>query len=161
MTSERHGRLELAIGKIIQPFGHSRDAYVLLDQVVIRRDIAVTERPIFAVAVLRSGFEIRFAETQTHTSPDVGAATRHPKAAHPVKWLVFGRCVWFLEIVDEPVIVVFAANIELGLNWTRLANNVGREVSIFQLECGLVLGEVSITLWTSCLKQGDSQPCFG
>src|SRR2546430_12758515 len=132
MAREWHGRLELAVGKMLQPFGHSCDAYIFFDQIVIRRDIAVTERPIFAVTILGGGFEIRFAEAQTYAPPDISAATRHAKAAHPIEGLVFRSCVWFLEIIDEPVIVVLTANVEFGLNWARLANNFRRAIAVLQ-----------------------------
>ncbi len=152
MTGERHGRLELAVGKVLQPFGHAGNAYVFLDEVVIRREIAVTEGPIFAVTILRGGFEIRLAETQAYASPNVGAATGHAKAAHPVERLVLGRGVRFLEVVDEPVVVVLAANVKFGLDRASLANNFRRQIAIFQFECRFVFGKVGVGLRAASLE---------
>ncbi len=157
LARERHGRLELAVGKVFQPFRHAGDANVFLHQIVIGSEIAVSERPIFAVTVLRGGFEIRVAETQTHAPPDVRAAAGHPQAAHPIERLIFGRCVRFLEIIDEPVVVVLAADVELRLNGTRLPHDFRREIAVFQFECRFVFGEIGIGLGASSLQQRDFQ----
>ena len=55
--------LELAVGQMFQTFLRAADAHIFFDEVVIRLDVLVSKRPIFAKAVVRSGFEIEFAET--------------------------------------------------------------------------------------------------
>ncbi len=62
LASERNGRLELAVGEMLEAFGAAGDADVLFDEIVVRLDIFVAERPVFSVAVERGGFEIPIAE---------------------------------------------------------------------------------------------------
>jgi len=53
-----------------------------------RLDVSVAERPVFSEAVEGGGLEIPIAEAQADAAPNIGAATGHAEAAHPVKGLV-------------------------------------------------------------------------
>ena len=160
LARERHRRLELAVGKMLQPFCHAGDADIFLDQIVVRSEIAVSERPVFVVAILGGRLEIRVAETQTNASPNVRAASCHAQAPHPIEGLVGRRGVGFFKIVDEPVIVVFAADVEFRLDGTGLAYDLGSEIPVLQLECGFVFGEVGIGLRAASLEQRDFDTRF-
>ena len=111
--SERHGRLELAVGQMLETFGHAGDSDVFFHHVVIGRDVAVADRPVFAIAIVGGGFEIPIAEAQGDAAPDVGAAAGHAETAHPVKRFIGGRGVGLVVIVDEPVLRVFVADVAI------------------------------------------------
>jgi len=49
---------------MLEAFGAAGDADVFLNEVVVRLDVLVTERPVFTVAVEGSCFEIPIAETE-------------------------------------------------------------------------------------------------
>ena len=123
LASERDGRLELAVGEILEAFGAAGDADVFFDEVVVGLDVFVAERPVFAVAVVGGGLEIPIAEAQADAAPDVGAAAGHAHAAHPVEGLAGGSGVRLFEIVGEPVVGVFVADFEFGLDGARLADD--------------------------------------
>src|SRR5215467_2070376 len=135
------------------------DAHVPLNEVVIRLKVCVTEWPIFAVAVARRSLEIPIAEAQTNAAPDIGAPARDAQAAHPVKRLVRGSCVRLLEVIREPVGVVFVAS-KFRLDRPRLAQNLRSHIAVLQLESGLVLGEILVGLRLSRFYQRDLQSGF-
>src|SRR5215471_13413602 len=97
-------------------FLHSGDADVSLDQVVVRLEILVRKRPVFAVAIVGSGLEVPIAEAQTNAAPNVGAASGDAQAAHPKERVIGGLGVRLLEVVDEPAVIVFATDFEDGLD---------------------------------------------
>ncbi len=160
LTGERNGRLKLAVGEMLEAFGTARDANVFFDEIVVGLDIFVAERPVFAVTVVRGGFEIPIAEAQAYAAPNIGAAAGHPQATHPVEGLVGGSGVRLFEVVDEPVVVVFAADLKFGLDGTRLADDFFGEVAVFEFERWLVFGEILVGLWTASFEQRDLQAGF-
>jgi len=155
LAGEWHGRLELTVRKMIQTFFRTADADVFFDKIVIRFNILVAERPVFAETVVRSGFEVKFAEAERDAAPDVGAATRHAHATHPVIRLIFWRGVGLLEIVGEPVGGVFVANVENGLDGACFADKFRRHVPVFERKGRLVFGEVSVGLRAARLEKSD------
>src|SRR5260370_17120752 len=100
-----------------------------------------------------SRLEIPIAEAQAHATPNVGAATGHAQAAHPVKRFVCRRGVWFFEIVDEPVVGIFVANSEFDLDGPRLADEFRGLVPIFELKFWLLLREILIGLRTAAFQE--------
>jgi len=62
LAGHRHWWLKLTIGQMIQTFLRTADADIFFDDVVVRRDVLLTQRPIFPEAVVRRGFEIQVAE---------------------------------------------------------------------------------------------------
>jgi hypothetical protein len=117
LASERNRRLKKTVGKMLDGLLAARNANVFFNQQVIRLAVFVTKRPIFSVAIVGSGSEIPIAEAQADAAPYVGAAAGDAQAAHPEKKLVGRGGIRFLEIVDEPISVVFAAS-ESGLDGT-------------------------------------------
>src|SRR5205823_1737310 len=132
LASERNRRLKLAVGKMLEAFGGAGDADVFFDEIVVRLDVLVSERPILAVAVKGSRLEIPIAKSQAYTAPDVGTAAGHSNAPHPVKGLVGRRRVGFFEIVGKPFVGIFVANAEFDLNRPRLANDFRGAVPVLQ-----------------------------
>ncbi len=145
---------------MLEAFGAASDANIFFNEIVIRLDVFVAERPVFTIAVERSRLEIPVAEAQADSSPDVGAPTGHAHAAHPVKGLVAGSGVRLLDIVDEPVVRIFVANAEFDLDGPRLANEFVGLVAILELEFGLVLGEILVGLRAAGFEKGDLQSGF-
>ena len=160
LAGERNGRLELAVGEMLEAFGAAGDANVFLDEIVIRFDVFVAKRPVFAVTIERGGFEIPIAEAQADAAPDVGASTRHAQAAHPVKRPVGRRCIRLFQIVDEPVVRIFVANPEFDLDGPCLADDFRRAVAVLELERGLVFGEILVGLRAAGFQQRDLQAGF-
>jgi hypothetical protein len=101
---------------MFEAFGHAGDADIFFYDVVVRSDVAVGDGPVFAVAVVRSGFKVLVAEAEADAAPNVGAAAGHAEAAHPVERFVGGGGVGLVVIVDEPVLRVLVADVELGLD---------------------------------------------
>src|SRR5580698_1448451 len=101
---------------MFEAFGHAGDADVFFDDVVVGGDVGVADGPVFAVAIVRGGFEVPVAEAEAYAAPDVGATAGYAETAHPVVGLVGGSGVGFVVIVDEPVLRVFVADVELPLN---------------------------------------------
>ncbi len=160
LTRERNRWLELAIGKMLQAFGSAGDADVFFDEIVVRFDVFVAQRPVFAVAVEGSGLEIPIAEAQADAAPDVGTAAGHAQAAHPVERLVGRRGVGLFEIVDEPIVSIFVANPKFDLNGSRLADKFGSFVAILELEFRLVFGEILVGLRAAGFEKSDLQAGF-
>ena len=145
---------------MFKTFGHAGDADVFFDDVVVGRDVGVADGPVFAVAILRRGFEIPIAEAEADAAPDVGAAAGHPHAAHPIEGLVGGRGVGLFEIVDEPVVSVFVANFKFGLDGAGFADDFFGQIAIFEFERGLVFGEVFVGLRAAGFEKGNFQAGF-
>ncbi len=160
LTGERHGRLKLAVGKKFETFFRAADADIFLDEVVIGRDVFVTERPIFVEAVVRGGFEIEIAEAKGDAAPDIGAAARHADATHPEKRVVFRRGVGLFEIVREPIGGVLVAYAEDGLDRAGLANRFESHVAILQGEGGLVLRKIGVGLRAASFEESNFKTSF-
>ena len=108
------------------------------------------------------GFEVPVAETQRHAAPDVGAATGHAEAAQPVERFVRGRGVGFFDVVDEPVLGIFVANVHhLRLNGASFADNFRGEVAILQFESWSMLAEIRAGLRAPGFKKSNLQPRLG
>src|SRR6266705_5553465 len=159
LAGERNRRLELTVGKKVDALRAPRNANVFFDKIVVRLDIFVSERPIFPIAVVRSRLEIPIAVAQAEAAPNVGPPAGNAHATHPKERLVGRGGVRFLEIVDEPVGVVFAAS-ESGLDRTSLAQDFRSHVAIFQLERGLVLGEILVGLRFAGFEESYPQSGF-
>ena len=71
---QRHRRLELAVGQLRHVLRHAGDADVVLDEVVVRSEVRVVDRPVLAVAVERLALEILLAQAVALASPDVRAS---------------------------------------------------------------------------------------
>ena len=161
LASQGNRRLELAVGKMFEPFHAAGDADVFFDEIVVGLNVLVTERPVFAVAVERSSFKVPVAEAQADAAPDIGAATGNAQAAHPIERLFLGRGVGLLEIVDEPVKGVFVADVELGLDGASLADDFRSHVAVLEFERGLVLGKILVGLGAAGFEECNFQPRFG
>ena len=159
LAGERNRRLESTVGKKIDALRASRNTDVSFDKIVVRLDICISERPIFPIAVVRSRLEIPIAVAQAEPAPNVGPPTGNAQAAHPKKRLVGRGSVRFIQVVDEPVGVVFAAS-ESGLDRTSLAHDFRSHVAIFQLERGLVLGEILVGLSFAGFEESYVQSGF-
>ncbi len=142
---------------MLETLGGAGDADIFFDEIVVGLDVFVTEGPVFAVAIERSRPEIPIAESQADAAPDVGAATSHSNAPHPIKGLVSGSSVRFFEIVDEPLVRIFVTNAEFDLDGPRLANDFSRAVAVFQFERGLVFGKIFIGLRAASFEKRDLQ----
>ena len=64
-------------------------------------------------------------------------------------------------VVDEPILRVLVADVELGLDGAGLAEDSFRAVAILQLEGGLVFGEVGVGLRAPRLDDGDFKAGLG
>ncbi len=160
-TTHRHRRQELAVGQLRHVFGLSADAHIPLDQVVVRHQIVVPERPVGAGAVERVTLQILLAESITLPAPDVGAATHHPRAALPTERPVGRRCIRLVVIVHKPVRVVLGARIAVGLLRARFAQQFTRQVGIRQLVRPRVLVGFAGVVRTAGFHQRHVDTGFG
>src|SRR6202045_4292504 len=160
LAGERNGRLELAVGEMLEAFGGAGDADVFFDKIVVRLDVFVAERPVFAVAIERGAFEIPIAEAQTNAAPDVSSSARYAQATHPVKGLAGGRCIRLFQIVDEPVERIFITNAEFDLDRAVLADDFRRAVAVLEFERGLVFREILVGLRAAGFQQRYLQARF-
>ena len=120
----RHRGMELAVGQLGHVLGLALDADVVLDDVVVRREVVVVERPVLAVAVERLALQVLLAEAIALAPPHVGAAADDAQAALPGERLVRRRRVRLLEIVGEPAVVVFHARVAVLLARARAADQI-------------------------------------
>jgi hypothetical protein len=146
---------------MLEAFGHTGDADIFLDDVVIGCDVGVGDGPVFAVAVLRGGFEIPVAEAEADAAPNVGATAGNAETTHPVVWFVCGSRVGLVMIVDEPVLRVFVADVELRLDRVVLFDDRVGHAAVFQLEGGFVFGEIFVGLRATRFDDGDVESGFG
>src|SRR5690606_21170692 len=77
-------RKENAVRFIEDAFLRSEDADELVDPVVIRRYVVITDRPIIAQAIDIFSFEIIGTKSKRYTSPVVGASADHT-GAEPIE----------------------------------------------------------------------------
>src|SRR5579859_4893816 len=134
-----HGRQKLAVREHLVAFSSAADADIFFDDVVIRSEIGVGNRPIVAIAVAAGGFQIIVAHTVALASPDERAAAENAQAL-PGKRLPGRRAVGILEIVHEPLVVVFHAGVALFLDGAR-AGDFRVAIAILEFVRGHVLGE--------------------
>src|SRR5438132_1417696 len=60
-----------AVGKMRQVLLHAHDAEIQIHLVVVRGDVAIADRPIFAETVATLGLEVVVGEAQRQPSPDI------------------------------------------------------------------------------------------
>ena len=128
-------------GNLRSAFREPRNADVIFDEVIERFQILVAQRPVLAIAIVRGGLEVEIAESITLARPDVGTSAHDAHPSLPAERLVLRRRVRLLEIVREPVVVVFGAGVALNLARTRPADDLRRTAAIPELELGLVTRE--------------------
>jgi len=68
----RHRRQEDAVGQIFEVVEVPADTDFALDRVVVRREVRVVDRPVFAGALERPPLEIALAEAERHGVPQHG-----------------------------------------------------------------------------------------
>src|SRR5262249_36627035 len=102
-----------AVGHVEIVLLRARNADQALGLVVIRRDVVVVDRPVFAESLRGFSLEIHRAMTETRTPPGVGAAA-HGAQPRPMEFRVRGVLVFAgvgVELsgvfVDLPQAVVF------------------------------------------------------
>ena len=153
--------MEAAVRQLGDVLGLSRNADVVLDQVVVRNEILVADRPVLAVAVERLAVQILFAQPVALAAPDVGASADDARAALPAERLVIGVGVGFLEIVGEPLVVPLAAGVAVALLRPRAADEVARLVAVLEVVGRNVLGEVFVALRLARFEQRDLDASLG
>ena len=67
--------MKLAVRQLVDALAHSCYADVLLDHVVVRSQVLITQRPVLSIAVIRGSFEVQITEAIALPAPDVGAAS--------------------------------------------------------------------------------------
>src|SRR5690606_239476 len=113
-----HRCQERTVGKLRQAETFARDAGVGLDVIVPRRDVAVADRPVGAVAVPRIGLEVEVAHPVALAAPHYRLAT-NLATADPVEGAILGSCVRIVDVVDEELGGTLVARITFALD--RLA----------------------------------------
>src|SRR5580765_3216639 len=106
-----------------QPLGLPADSNVLLDQIVVGLNVFVGDGPVLALAVVARRLEIELTEAQRHAPPNIRPPARHAQTAKPVEGLVVRRAVRLVEIVAEPLVVVFGTDVKTCLDRPRLLND--------------------------------------
>src|SRR5207244_4423958 len=137
-AGQGHGREVPAVRKLLEPLGEAGDADVVLDEVVVRLEVLVPERPILADAVVEGGLEVGVAEPVALPAPHVRAAARHAQASQPREGLAGRGRVRLLEVVEEPLVVELVAP-GAGLDGTRAAQQLRRPVALLQAKGRRVL----------------------
>src|SRR3954470_10549163 len=57
-AAERHSRMKLAVGQLRVVLDHAGDADIVLDQLVVRNEIFVVERPVSPGAIERIALQV-------------------------------------------------------------------------------------------------------
>src|SRR5262249_26744451 len=138
----------------------SANTHVLLYDVVVGCHILVADRPILPITVIGGGLKVQIAQAQADSPPDVCAPSRHSQASLPTERLALEGRIRFVKIVAEPFVVVFHAGIAVLLHRTRLANQSGGSITVFQIESWHVLGEIFVRLGAATVYQGHFEPCL-
>ena len=160
LAGQRNGRLKVAVGKMFEALGTAGDSNVLFDKIVVRLNVFVAERPVFAIAIERSTFEVPIAKAQADTAPHVRTASGNTKAPHPVEWLIRRSSVGLFKIVDEPIVGVFVADAKFNLNGPRLADEFWSHIAVLEFEWWLVLGKIRVGLRATGFQEGDFKASF-
>ncbi len=155
-----HGGMELAVGQLRNVLRLAGDADVVLDQLVVRDQILVAERPVLAVAVEGLALQVLLAEPIALAAPDVGASADHARAALPAERLVVRIGVRLVEVVGEPLVVPLAARVAVALLRPRPPHQVARLVAVLEVVGGDVLGEVLVALRLARFEQGHLDAGF-
>ena len=100
-----------AVRQMRNAFLRAADAEQRVDLVVIRRDVGIADRPVFAEAVLRLPLEIHLGEPQRHAAPHVRLAAKHARP-HPGVRRARGRV---LLLVDDVVRRIAIARVGVDL----------------------------------------------
>src|SRR5690606_21629044 len=79
-AARRGGRMEVAVGVVLQPLVAAEDANQVVDVVVVRLEVVVGDGPVVAESVAGLSLEIVGAETERDASPVIGPAPHHPGA---------------------------------------------------------------------------------
>ena len=108
---------------------------------------------------MAGSLEVQIAEAITLTSPDHAAAAYKAKPL-PGEGFVLRRRVGILQIVDEPVVVVFGAGVT-GLLDGSGPNQLRREISVRELVTRHVLGELAGRYFASGLQDQHFEARFG
>src|SRR5256885_2873568 len=151
-----HRWKKLAIGQHFVAFGRAADSDIFFDDVVVRREVSVRNRPVIVVAGAAGGLEVVVAQAIALAAPHERAASEDAQTL-PREWFVGRRAVWIFKVVHEPLVVVLHARIALLLNRAR-ADNFRRVVTILQLIAGHVLGELFRAHSAARFEQGYFQP---
>src|SRR5215831_20192590 len=139
-ASHLHRREESSVGKLRQAFCLTADAGELLDVVVPRRHVSVTNRPVHGDPVPQIRFEVQVAPAIALATPGDGLAA-DLTAANPAEFGARRIAVGIVLVIDEELMRVFVASVitlalhELG------ARALGAivPVAVFQLPNGNVL----------------------
>ena len=153
--------MEVAVGQLRDVLRLSRNPDVVLDELVVRHEILVGDRPVLAVAVERLAVQILVAEPVRLAAPDIRAPADDTRAALPTERLVVRGGVRFFEIVDEPLVVPLAARIAVTLTRARAAHPLARLIAIRQVVRRHVLGEVGVALRLSRFEERDLDAGLG
>ena len=156
-AGERHRRQEAAVGELRQVLGQTRDADVVLDEIVVGLEVLVVERPVDAVAVERGALHVLLAEAIALAAPHVGAPAGDAHAALPREGLAGRGRVRLLEVVAEPVRVVLGAGVAVLLRRLRATNQIVGARAELQVVGGLVLGVVDVLQRAPGAHQRDAQ----
>ena len=156
-AGQAHWGKELAVGQMCQPLSLPANPDVPFHEIVIGGEVLVADRPVVAVAVKGSGLQVEVAQPETHSPPDIRPAASHPQPPLPTERHVGRRGIGFIQVVCEPVVVVFRAGVTIFLNGASLADQRFGVVAILQLEYGLVLGEILVGLRTARVHQRHLQ----
>src|ERR1700722_2474644 len=115
--------LKDAVGEPLEAFFDAGDAEVEVDLVVVGREVAVADRPIFAEAVAVVGFEIVVGEAQREAAPDVGLAA---KAAGADPGVVCAGVGIFAFVDGDVFYIVAVADVALEVFGAFETGSVGR-----------------------------------
>src|SRR5439155_3768604 len=116
------------------------------------------DRPVPSVADKRPGLQIKVAQPQADSPPDVRAASRHAQPPVPTEGLVLGGGVGLFDVVAKPVVGVLVAGSQLRLHGTRLADHLRGAVAVLEVEGTLVLAEVLVAMLAAGVDQRHLEP---
>src|SRR5262249_42262922 len=107
-TGKTHWRQKLAVGHLFESFVRTADADEGFDEIVIRRQVFVAERPVFTVAVAAGGSKFVVAVAVAFAAPAEGFSANLP-AANPQERLFDGKGVGIFVVVDKKLMAVLVA----------------------------------------------------
>ncbi len=143
-TRHRHRRLEHPVRQPGIVLSLPRHADVRLDDVVVRREVGIPDRPVDADAVARGGLEVEVAEAIGLTAPDIRAPADHPDSTHPRKALTWRRRVRLEAIVGVEAGVPLVARVGLRLLGARGGERRLRQPAVRQRRRRHVLAVVRV-----------------
>ena len=141
---QAHRRVEPAVGQLVDAFGQPGDPDVVLDEVVVGRDVVVAEGPVVAEAVVGGGLEVDVGEAVALSAPHVRPPAHHLHAALPGERLAARGRVGLFDVVAEPVVVPLRARVAILLDRACAADDLGRAVAVCEVRRGLVLLVVGV-----------------